>query len=112
MDHTIKLEQHTWKNYFDHVSQQLAGKCVEIDVSSLALGSQVVAAWLPVLGVTYEEQSDLLSIMTEGLDHMIRHPREIFAQTAHNALQSVRITDADGTVQIVRFRDPVALPAP
>lgn len=112
MNDTIKLEQHSWKTYFDHVSRQLANKRVEIEVASLALGSQVAAQWLPVIGVTYEERSDLLAIMAEGLDHMIRRPREIFVQTEHNALQTIRITDAEGTVQIVRFRDPVAMPAP
>lgn len=108
MNDTTKLERNTWKSYFDNVSRLLDGKRVEIEVASLAIGSQIAAEWLPALGVTYDEQADLLAIMAEGLDHMIRHPREVFIQTAGEELQTISVTDDDGAIQIIRFREQPA----
>ncbi|MYM92076.1 hypothetical protein GTP91_33520 [Rugamonas sp. FT82W] len=108
MNDTTKLERNTWKSYFDNVSRLLDGKRVEIEVASLAIGSQIAAEWLPALGVTYDEQADLLAIMAEGLDHMIRHPREVFVQTEGEELQTISVTDDDGAIQIIRFREQPA----
>jgi len=108
MNDTTKLERNTWKSYFDNVSRLLDGKRVEIEVASLAIGSQIAAEWLPALGVTYDEQADLLAIMAEGLDHMIRHPREVFVQTEGDELQTISVTDDDGAIQIIRFREQPA----
>lgn len=108
MNETIKLERKAWKSYFDNVSRLLDGKRVEIEVASLAIGSQLAAEWLPALGVTYDEQADLLAVMAEGLDHMIRHPREIFVQAEGDELQTISVTGDDGAIQIIRFRAPPA----
>lgn len=112
MNSTNKLERSAWKTYFDHVSRRLDGKRVEIEVASLAIGSQIAAEWLPALGVTYDERADLLAVVAEGLDHMIRHPRAVFVQTDGGDLQTISIVDDDGATQIVRFREPLALAAP
>ena len=112
MNTTTRLEKHVWRSYFDNVSRLLEGKRIEIEVDSLAIGSQIAAEWLPVLGVTYDEKNDLLAVMAEGLDHMIRHPREVFVQTEGTDLQTISVTDQDGTIQIIRFREAQALPAP
>jgi hypothetical protein len=112
MSNTVKLEKNAWKPYFDKVSKLLEGKRMEIEVASLHLGAQIAAKWLPTLGVTYDEASDLLAIMAEGLDHMIHRPREVYVQTEGTDLQTISVTGEDGAIQIIRFREPVALPAP
>jgi hypothetical protein len=48
-----KLEKTQWRPYFDRVSEVLLGKRAEIEVESLALGAQIEAEWLPLLGITY-----------------------------------------------------------
>ncbi|GJJ04429.1 hypothetical protein RugamoR64_49670 [Duganella rhizosphaerae] len=111
MTNTIKLERAAWKTYFDNISKQLAGGQVEIEIASLDLGHQIAAEWLPMLGVTYDEKNDLLAIMAEGLDHMIRHPREVFVEREGVSLRSINAIDSDGASQIIRFREPLALPA-
>jgi hypothetical protein len=45
-------------------------------VASLDLGDQTQAEWLPLLGITYDPRDDVVDIALDGLDHMIRKPRE------------------------------------
>ena len=84
----------------------------EIEVASLALGDQIVAEWLPLLGITYDPKGDLLEIALDGLDHMIRKPREVYADSGNGALRSFKIIDADGVSQIILLREPLMLAPP
>ncbi|MFS2134461.1 DUF5335 domain-containing protein [Duganella sp. Dugasp56] len=112
MTTTSKLEKAAWKPYFDHVSTLLEGMNVGIEVASLQIGSQFAAEWLPLTGVVYDPKDDLIAIMAEGLDHMIRRPREVFIETKGVNLLSMEVVDADGVSQVIRFREPLKLPAP
>lgn len=109
---TVKLERNRWHAYFDQVSKVMQGSRVDIEVAALSLGAQPAARWLPLLGVTYDPHDDLIAIMAEGLDHMIRSPREVFIQTRGLELLSMEVIDADGASRIVRFREPLMLPPP
>lgn len=112
MTTTTKLDKAIWKPYFDRVSKLMDGKYVEIEVAALSLGSQLAAEWLPLFGVTYDERDDLIAVMAEGLDHMIRKPREVFVETDGVNLLSMAVNDSDGVEQIVRFKAPLLLEAP
>lgn len=112
MTTTKRLEKTVWKTYFDSVSNILDGKYVEINVAALNIGSQITAEWLPLLGVTYDQHDDLIAVMAEGLDHMIRKPREVFIESEGVDLLSMQVIDGDGISRIVRFREPLLLPAP
>jgi hypothetical protein len=108
----LKLEKRQWHGYFDRLSKGLVGKQVEIEVASLALGVQVEAEWLPLLGIVYEPRKDVLEIALEGLDHMIRRPREIYADEEGIVLASLEIVDGADVRHIVRLREPLLLPPP
>lgn len=112
MTTTSKLERTAWKPYFDHVSTLLEGKNVGIEVESLLIGSQFAAEWLPLSGITYDPKNDLIAVMAEGLDHMIRRPHEVFIETQGVNLLSMEVVDADGVGQVIRFREPLKLPVP
>ena len=58
----------------------LEGKRAEIEVVSLRLGDQVEAEWLPLLGIAYDPNDDIVEIALEGLDHLIPNPREIYVE--------------------------------
>ena len=107
-----KLEKATWHPYFDKVSKILDGKSAEIEVTSLTIGDQVEAEWLPLLGIVYDQKDDLIEVVLEGLDHMIRKPQEVYVDQEAAMLRSMEVIDADGVRQIVRLRDPLMLPSP
>src|SRR6478752_832756 len=109
---TRKLDKRHWHTFFDGVSKLLEGKQAEIEVASLALGDQVEADWLPLLGIAYDPKDDLVEVALEGLDHLIPSPREIYVDDDPLGLLTFEIVNADDVREIIRFRDPLALPAP
>jgi hypothetical protein len=109
---TTKLEKKAWHPYFDNVSKVLDGKRVEVEVASLKLGDQIEAEWLPLIGITYDPKDDLIEIALEGLDHMIRGPKEVFVDQEAVVLTSMEVIDSDNASQIIRLRDPLMLPPP
>jgi hypothetical protein len=107
-----KLEKAEWERFFDTVSKVLEGKQAEIEVVSLQLGDQIEAEWLPFHGVVYDPKDDILEVELEGVDHLIHHPQEIFVEDGDIGLASMAVVDAEGTREIVKLRDPIALPRP
>jgi hypothetical protein len=92
------------------MSKALIGMRAEIEVVSLALGDQIEAEWLPLLGITYDSKDDVLEIALEGVDHLIRQPREVYADLAAGGLMSFEVIDSDGVSQIIALREPLMLP--
>lgn len=109
---TRELDKSRWTDFFNGLSKSLTGKRAELEVSSLSLGSQIEAEWLPFLGIVYEPKSDVIEIVLEGIDHMIRHPAQVFVDDTPAGLTSLEVIDAAGMRQILRLRDPLMLPAP
>ena len=107
-----KIEKSKWQAFFDRLSRGLVGMRAEIEVASLALGDQIEAEWLPLLGITYDSKNDLLEIALEGLDHLIKHPKEVWADAGVGALLNFEVIDGEGVSQIIQLREPLMLPAP
>jgi hypothetical protein len=107
-----KLDKTEWRAYCDRVSKGLAGKRAEIEIASLDLGSQIEAKWLPLLGIVYDPKNDIIEVALEGLDHMVRKPREVYVDDDQGELASLEIIDGDGVHQIINLRDPLMLPPP
>jgi hypothetical protein len=101
-----KLEKAKWRTFFDRVSRRLIGKRAEIDVESLALGAQIEAKWLSLLGIVYDPKSDIIEIALHGLDHMVRKPREVYVDEGPTGLNSLEVIDGDGVQHIVQFPRP------
>ncbi len=109
---TRKLDKKQWRTFFDGVSTMLEGKEAEIEVASLRLGDQVEAEWLPLIGIAYDPNDDIVEVALEGLDHLIPKPREIYVEDGAQGMVALEIVDADDERQIIKLRDPLALPAP
>ncbi len=105
-----KFDKAQWRGFCDQVSKLLIGKQVEIEVASLALGSQIEAKGLPLLGIAYDPKNDILEIALEGIDHLIHKPREIYVDGSPVELAGLEVIDAEGTRQIIQLRDSLALP--
>jgi hypothetical protein len=111
MASTLNLPRSDWKSFFDRTSKALLGKRAEIEVASLDLGDQIVAEWIPLLGITYEPRDDVLDVALDRSNHRIYHPRDILVDETSLGVSSVAVVDADGARQVVRFKDPLMLPA-
>jgi hypothetical protein len=109
---TRQLHKKEWRAYLDFLSKFLEGKNAEIEIASLSLGEQVVAEWLPFLGISYDAKDDLIEVGLEGIDHLIDRPREIYIEDGAGELISIEIVDTEGVRQVVKLRDPLMLPVP
>ena len=108
---TSKLDKSEWRAFFDGLSAVLGPKQAEIETVGLAIGDQVEAEWVPLRSLTYDPKNDTVDVAVEGLDHRIAKPREIYVEDELGLL-SLAIVDADGNQHILKFRDPLMLPAP
>src|SRR5262245_22033776 len=106
--HTVPKAE--WRVFFDRLSKALLGQWAEIEVAGLSLGDQIVAEWIPMLGITYDSQDDLLDVALDRSSHLIRHPKDILVEEDASGLKSVAVVDADGTRQIVKLKEPLMLP--
>jgi hypothetical protein len=93
------------------MSKALSGKWAEIEVAQLDLGDQIVAEWIPLLGVTYDSHDDLLDVALDRLDHLIYRPKEITVEESPDGLSSLAVVDGDGARQVVTFKVPLVLQA-
>jgi hypothetical protein len=109
---TRKLDKTQWRTFFDRLSKTLEGKQAKIEVVSLALGDQVEAEWLPLLGIAYDPNDDIFEVALEDLDHLIAKPRDVYVEEGPGGLVALEVVDADGVKQIVKLRDPLMLPSP
>jgi hypothetical protein len=110
----LRLDKGNWQTYFDRVSKKLAGMHaeIEIEIDSLSIGSQIEVEWLPLFGIVYDPKSDMIEIVLEGLDHMIRRPRELYVDHDGVQLTSLEVIDSDDVRQVVKLRAPLELPPP
>jgi hypothetical protein len=107
-----QVDRSGWTTFFDTLTKTLVGKRAEIEVASLDIGDQIEAEWAPLIGITYDNKDDLIEIALEGIDHLITAPKEVRVDYDVGGLIAVEIVDSDGTSQIVKLKDPLALPAP
>lgn len=104
-----QLTRAEWRSYCDRVSKAVAGKKVELDVASMELGDRVEARWLPLLGIVFDARGDVLEIALDGLGHSILAPRDLLLEETERGLVAIEVVAADGTVETLRFREPLRL---
>jgi uncharacterized protein YfiM (DUF2279 family) len=111
MSKLVTVPPSEWRSFFDRLSKGLLGKWVEIEVSSLDLGNQVTAEWIPMFGITYDSRDDLLDVALDRIDHLIRHPKEIVVEEGPTGVTSVAVVDGEGVRQVMRMKEPLMLSA-
>jgi hypothetical protein len=105
------LDKTQWAPFFDAVSNSATTKRADIEVASLALGSQIEAEWVPLQGIVYDAKNDIIEIVLgDQLDHLIHRPQKVNIDDNPVGLSSMLIIDGDGTEHIIKLRDPLMLP--
>jgi hypothetical protein len=103
------LTRSEWRRFCDNVSKAIAGRSVELDVTSLNLGEKVEARWLPLLGMVFDARGDVLEIALDGIGHSILSPRELLLEETERGLVAIEIVGTGDTVETLRFREPLRL---
>jgi hypothetical protein len=107
-----QIDKSGWNVFFDIFSKTVTGKRAEVEVASLDLGDQIEAEWAPLIGITYDRKDDLIEVALEGVDHLILYPNEVYVDYDVGGLISLEVIDREDRRQIIKLKDPLALPAP
>lgn len=99
---TKKIEQAEWRRYFDTNGGALHGRKATVQVIGPDIGAQLAAEGLPIVGVTYDSKDQLLEIALDGLDHLIRHPQEIYVDESPHGAMVLEAVDGEGRKHIVQ----------
>jgi hypothetical protein len=110
------IRKDAWRAFCDRLSRLLEGKRAEVEVDSLGLGAQIEAEWAPVVGVSYDPKDDVFSVAVGGkddlVDHLVHRPLTLAVRWDGPAVEALAITDSDGAMHLVRFREAQMLPSP
>jgi hypothetical protein len=107
-----QLAKARWQAYFDRLGAAVRATRVEIEVTGLGLGHQIEAEWIPLIGLSYDPRGDVLAVIAEGVEHLIRYPKQIHVDQELDWVNSIEAIDAEGTHHIVLFKEVFQLPAP
>ena len=104
------IEKFKWQAAADLLSRAIHGQRARLEVAAPALGSQVEAQWAPLRGITYDPKDDVFEIQLEGVDHLVRHPREFAVQEREGRAYSLAVVDDAGAKHILELRESIPLP--
>ena len=104
-----KIDKPGWLAYYDRLSKALVGNLRETATTSLVVNHEVVAEWVPLLGITYEAQKDVLEITLRDLDHRVRRPQILYADEGPRGIAGLEIIDADGLRHTLTLSKPLKL---
>ena len=108
-----RLKRSDWGAFCIRASRGFLGRQADIEVASPQLGWQLEARRLPLIGMSYDPNSDVLELLVSELDHLIREPREVYVdEEGIPGIVSLQIIDAGGGRQIITLREPLMLPGP
>jgi hypothetical protein len=107
-----QLAKTQWQAYFDSISKALGAKQVQIEATGLGLGDQIEADWIPLVGLSYDPKNDVFAVIAEGVDHLIRHPKQIHIDHELEWLLNIEAIDAEDNRHVVLLKNPLSLPAP
>jgi len=109
MEATKQIPRQQWKDYFDRFTKRHLRddrpETARIELLSPALGDQVEAEAAHLQGISYDPRSKVLEVLLENMDHLIFHPKEIWAWEEEDGfLRSIEIVRDDGTKEILTIR--------
>ena len=100
-------EKSEWRAYCDRLSKHLVTVRSEPVTASLVLNDEVVAEWVPLLGVAYEPKKDLFEIMLQDLEHWIHSPRTLYVDEGPSGVAAIEIIDAVGLRHSLALSHPI-----
>lgn len=101
---TRQLDRHQWQSYFDEISRHLEATTVNLEISSAELGNQKEATHQQLIGFSYDERSDIFSIITESMEHRIAAPTQVAVRERGGHLMALDVIDGEGRHHVAHLR--------
>jgi hypothetical protein len=103
------IDKSGWRAYCDRFSKDLVHSLWETATASLVVNHEVVAEWVPLRGITYEPQKDVLEITLRDLDHRVRRPQILYVDEGPRGVAGLEIIAADGLRHTLTLSKPLQL---
>lgn len=106
---TKEIPGHQWKDYFDRFTKRHLRddrpETVTLEFLSPDLGGQIETEKARLLGISYDPKSKALEVLLENVDHLVFHPKEVWAiEEADGFLSGIEIVRDEGTKEILTIR--------
>ena len=108
---TRKLERSERAHYFDEVAKRIPSMRVAVVVLGEDIGVQPETEDSALIGISYDENEDLLTVDTPNVSHRIASPSELYVEERAGTLASVQVVTEDGMKQIIELKPLPSLPA-
>jgi hypothetical protein len=105
-----ELEKASWLPFFDSISYSLRGKAAQITLMTPAEQVRQSECW-QLHGLTYDPHDHALIVSCRQQEHVISSPVAIRVESNGQIIHSVEVTKGVGDKEIIRFIDPLLLPA-
>lgn len=106
---TRSIPKAQWETYFDNISKHLKANQAELEVAAMNIGDQLEAEWVPLYGISYDPKDNVIEFVLEGMDHLIRRPREVYVDDDVEGLHSIEVITEDGVRHIARLKEVLKL---
>jgi hypothetical protein len=106
----VNVPQAAWSRFFDRLARTPVRTPSQSHARIRSVRSQdwegeQEEAWLPFLGITYEEQGDEIVVALEGLGHRIEHPKAVWAEeNPAGVVERIEILGAQECRDEIEFR--------
>ena len=108
---TRKLERSDWQRYFDDVAKRIPTMRVAVSILGDGIGAQPETEGAALIGISYDDNDDVLTIVTANVSHRIASPSDIYVREEGGTLSSLEALAPDGTKQVVELKPLPSLPA-
>jgi len=103
------LNEDEYRKYFDALSRRLGEAKAEIEVMGVGVMEQEQTAWIPFWGIAYDPPEQMISIISEYIDHHIKKPREVRVHETEVGIAAIEIVGGDGYKHVLKLKKPVRL---
>lgn len=103
-----KLYHQHWRAYFDWITRNVAALAVQVDLAGSDGDPQARGERL--LGVSYDPETELVTIRTAEHDHHLPKPQMIYVFESSDSLVRMELLLADGSRHHLELNRPLAMP--
>jgi DnaK suppressor protein len=109
---TRKVYRGEWDQFCAFASRYVLGKRAHIERLSLRTGSRLAADGVPIQGLFFDSDRDVIEILVVETPYRIYRPREIYADDLMAGLAHFAVIDSEGERHIVVISEPLKIAAP
>jgi hypothetical protein len=112
---TTVLPRDEWKDFFEHLSRDLAGWVTRVEVTETGIARRTMSDGLPFAGLAFDDRDDDIELSVgvckgNHQTHSIRNPVYVALEgSGLGPKGTLNIEDGSGTKTVIEFIEPSAV---